>query len=72
MIEISKIVIASILRFILTIQKKTQKGKDEYFIGLSFYVEFIFNMTIYMSCDSRIITTYNRVHDHGYSKLDIH
>lgn len=37
MIEISKMVIASILRFILTIQKKkAQKGKDEYFIGLSF------------------------------------
>lgn len=34
MIEISKIAIASILRFILTIQKKTQKGKDEYYIAL--------------------------------------
>lgn len=34
MIEISKIVIASILRFILTIQKKAQKGKDEYYIAL--------------------------------------
>lgn len=35
MIQISKMVIASILRFILTIQKKkTQKGKDEYYIAL--------------------------------------